>query len=179
MACSRICIFSRYSYCRPYKKTSINIMDSILLTHLATICYVASSNHKSWIYLQFIQTVIAFPFAMFCLKIAYRIVRGISKVHFLNQQMSLRFCKSSQTRANSSLTTISDKQQIVSGQSKATYGTIISDLRSLNQGLIIWTFIQLSHYSKIIITKEILATLLIIIELTWTLLLINVFASIY
>ena len=84
--------------CRPYKETTINVVDSIFLTHLATICYIASSNNEGRIYVNFIQTVIAFPFVIFSLTIAYRIVRGICnncKVHFLKRLFWWRFFKAS------------------------------------------------------------------------------------
>ena len=114
--------------CRPYKKTPMNIVDSIFLSHLATLCYIASSNYKSRFYLQLAQAAIGFPFVIFCLKVAYRMAHGVCKVHFLSRLLSLRFCKASQAKANDGLTSVDDRQQNVIIHSKTTYGTMISDL---------------------------------------------------
>ena len=116
--------------CRPYKETTMNVVDSIFLTHLATFCYIiASSNNESRVYVTFFQIVIAFPFIIFSLIIAYRIVRGICnnhKVHFLKQLFWWRFFKAS---GHDGLITADniDQQQDVNIQPTATYGTI-SDL---------------------------------------------------
>ena len=106
---------------RPYKKTYVNAVDSILLFHLATLCYIASSNYESRLYLQFLQTAIIFPFVIFCMLVAYRMVHGICKTHV--QWLSLQQCLKAfyRVRAYDSFTS-DDQQQII--QSKATYGTI-------------------------------------------------------
>ena len=112
--------------CRPYRETSMNVIDSIFLTHLATLCYILSSNYKFRVYMQFIQTVIVFPFVVFCLTIAYRIVRGICKMHFLKRWLSWRPCNA---RDHDDLTTADEhQQQDVNIQPKATYGTMILDV---------------------------------------------------
>jgi hypothetical protein len=72
--------------------------------------------------------MIIFPFMLFCLKIAHRIVQGIRicKMHFLKQWLSRRFCRA---RDHDGLTTADiDQQQDVNIQPKANYGTMISDL---------------------------------------------------
>ena len=116
--------------CRPYKETTMNVVDSIFLTHMATICYIASSNNEGRIYVNFFQTVIAFPFVIFSLTIAYRIVRGICnncKVHFLKRLFWWRFFKASGYDGLPTTDNM-DQQQDVNIQSKATYGTMISGL---------------------------------------------------
>jgi hypothetical protein len=116
--------------CRPYKETSMNVVDSIFLTHLATLCYIVSSNNQSRIHFQFIHTMIAFPFIVFCFKIAHRIVRGICKVHFLKQWLSRRFCKANDRDGLITADVRMHQQQddIVNIQPKTTYGTMISGL---------------------------------------------------
>ena len=88
-----------------------------------------SSNIKGRINVNFIQTAIAFLFAIFNLTIAYRIIRGICtnhKVHFLKRLFQWRFFKAS-GRDGLITADIIDQQQDVNIQPKATYGTI-SDL---------------------------------------------------
>ena len=107
----------------------MNVVDSIFLTHLATFCYIVSSNNEGQIHVNFFQTVIAFPFIIFSLTIAYRIVRGICnncKVHFLKRLFRWRFFKASDHDGLITADNI-DQQQDVNIQPKATYGTI-SDL---------------------------------------------------
>ena len=115
--------------CRPYKETTMNVVDSIFLTHLATLCYIASSNNEGQIHVNFFQTVIAFPFIIFSLTIAYRIVRGICnnhKVHFLKWLFQWRFFKACDHDGLITADNV-DQQQDINSQPKATYGTI-SDL---------------------------------------------------
>ena len=107
----------------------MNVVDSIFLTHSATFCYIVSSIHEGQIHVKFIQTMVAFPFIIFSLTIAYRIVRGICnnhEVHFLKRLFRWRFFKAS---GHDGLITTDnvDQQQDVNCQPTATYGTI-SDL---------------------------------------------------
>ena len=109
----------------------MNVVDSIFLTHSATLCYIASSkfNYERRIYVKFIQTVIAFPFIILSLTIAYRIIRGICnnhKAHLLKRMFRWRFFKASDHDGLITADNI-DQQQDVHSQPKATYGTI-SDL---------------------------------------------------
>ena len=64
---------------RPYKKTYMNITDSILLLHLATLCYIiesmASSNNRPRLYLQLMQMIISLPFIVFFLWTVCRVVQ--------------------------------------------------------------------------------------------------------
>ena len=52
---------------RPYKKSYMNIMDSILLSHMATLCYIisSSSNNKPQFFLPVMQIMIFLPFMAF------------------------------------------------------------------------------------------------------------------
>ena len=116
--------------CRPYKETTMNVVNSIFLTHLATLCYIVSSNNEGRTYVTFYQTMIAFPFIILSLTIAYRIVRGICnncKVHFPKRLFWWQFFKASGRDGLITADNIIDQQQDVNIQPKATYGTI-SDL---------------------------------------------------
>ena len=61
--------------CRPYKKTSMNVLDTLLLSYLATFYYMLSSNYKSRFFLPLMQTVILFPFFVFCTLTAVKICK--------------------------------------------------------------------------------------------------------
>ena len=113
--------------CRPYKETTMNVVDSIFLTHLATFFYVVSSNNEGRIHLKFIQTVIVFPFIVFSLTIAYRIVKGIynnCKVHFPKKIFWWRFFKASGFDCLITTDNVDQQQNVNYGQLTATYGTI-------------------------------------------------------
>lgn len=51
--------------CKPYKKYSSNIWDTILLFYLSAICHLLSSNVELRYFVPLMQTVILFPFVIF------------------------------------------------------------------------------------------------------------------
>ena len=57
--------------CRPYKKTYMNVLDTFLLSLLATLCHLMSSNSFAH-YLVFIHVLILLPFVIFVLLLAIR-----------------------------------------------------------------------------------------------------------
>ena len=59
--------------CRPYKKTYMNILDTLSLLHLAAICHIMSSNSFAN-YLVFIQMLILFPFVIFIVLLTIRLI---------------------------------------------------------------------------------------------------------
>ena len=67
----------------PYKKTYMNVVDSILLSHIATLCYLIASTStlkdKSQFFLPLMYILIAFPFIIALLVTAYRMAHGIFK----------------------------------------------------------------------------------------------------
>ena len=67
--------------CRPYKRKYMNIMDCILLFHMATFCYMIASitslNHKPRIYLILMHVMLAIPFIFIFLITFYRMTCGI------------------------------------------------------------------------------------------------------
>ena len=63
--------------CRPYKKSYMNISDTLLLLHMALMCHLLSSNTENLLFVPFMQTMLLIPFAIFTIYILYRIVRGL------------------------------------------------------------------------------------------------------
>lgn len=63
---------------QPYKKTYMNIVDSILLSHLATLGYIMEALHKtpdwSHLFLSLMQTIILLPFLVVFLLTTYRLI---------------------------------------------------------------------------------------------------------
>ena len=69
---------------QPYKRKYMNIMDCILLFHIATFCYIiiastTSLKDKPSIFQPMMQVMIAFPFIFIFLITIYRITSGIFK----------------------------------------------------------------------------------------------------
>ena len=75
---------------QPYKKTYMNVVDSLLLSHMASLCYITASTsteqNKSWLFLPLIQLMIAFPFIILFLVTTYRMIYGIFKRHLFSMQ---------------------------------------------------------------------------------------------
>ena len=72
---------------RPYKRKYMNIMDCILLFHMATFFYMIASsttslNHKPRIYLLVMQVMIAIPLIFIFLVTIYRMTHGIFRKYF-------------------------------------------------------------------------------------------------
>ena len=67
---------------KPYKKSYMNITDALLLSHMALICHILSSNTENMFFVHFMQTLILIPFAVFTVYILIRIIRGIYKLCF-------------------------------------------------------------------------------------------------
>ena len=71
---------------QPYKKTYMNIIDSILLSHMATLCYILASTStlkdKPHIFLPLMHVMIALPFIIIFLLTVYRMTQGIFKKYF-------------------------------------------------------------------------------------------------
>ena len=104
---------------RPYKRKYMNIMDCILLFHMATFFYMMASstglNHKTEIYLLIIHMMFAFPLIFIFLITIYRMTHGIFRKCFSQcsiclKQASVKFYDSFTSRNLTS--------------SETTYGTI-------------------------------------------------------
>ena len=63
--------------CRPYKKTSANVSDTLLLLHLATICHLMSANQEFRFFVPLMQSIIIFPFVGLSFALSFRIVQKI------------------------------------------------------------------------------------------------------
>ena len=63
--------------CRPYKMTYINVSDTLLLSHMATLCYILSSDTESEFFVPFVQILFLVPFIAFALIIMFRIICGL------------------------------------------------------------------------------------------------------
>ena len=71
--------------CRPYKRKYINIMDCILLFHMATFCYILASTtnlNKPAIFLPMMYVMLAFPFMSIFLLAVYRMTYGVFRKCF-------------------------------------------------------------------------------------------------
>ena len=69
-----------YNYLhRPYKKAYMNIADSILLSHVATLRYIITSlpdkKSRPCLFVPLMQTIIFLPFMVVILMTAYRIAQ--------------------------------------------------------------------------------------------------------
>ena len=70
----------------PYKKTYMNVVDSILLSHMATLCYIIASasnlNHKPPILLPLMHVMFAAPFIIIFFLTIYRMTHGFFKKRY-------------------------------------------------------------------------------------------------
>ena len=75
-----------FTLSRPYKRKYMNIMDYILLFHVATFCYILASttglNDKPAILLPMMYVILAFPFISIFLLAIYRMTYGVFKKCF-------------------------------------------------------------------------------------------------
>ena len=67
--------------CRPYKKMLNNISDTLLLFHIATICYILSSDTKTKFFVPIMQALILIPFVIFCLFVAFKVAYKLYKIY--------------------------------------------------------------------------------------------------
>ena len=103
--------------CRPYKKTSMNVLDTLLLSHLATICHIFSYNSKT---VPVMQTLIFVPFAIFALLIFVRLIyRAQCRKHIFS--LPLQLLTHLKVR-RPDVGVVGQQQQLI--QPTATYGTI-------------------------------------------------------
>ena len=112
--------------CRPYKKTYMNVMDTMLLSHMATLCYTLAStrdlNDKPAILLPMMQVMIAVPFIIISLLIVYRMTHETYKkcLHWASfATKCLMFLKMIRMRLYGNFT---ESQNLT--LSEVTYGTI-------------------------------------------------------
>ena len=71
--------------CRPYKKMYMNVCDTLLLSHLAMICFLLSQRKIKY-YVEVMQSLFLFPFAVFALVMFLKL---LCKIHFSHLIKSL------------------------------------------------------------------------------------------
>ena len=76
--------------CRPYKQTYMNVYDSLLLTLLAFICYIFSSNTIFKYFVPVMQTILLFPFIILTLCILVKTFYKFLNSHFIKSTI-IRF----------------------------------------------------------------------------------------
>ena len=108
---------------RPCKKTYMNVVDCILLLHMATLCYMIAStsslSHKPPAFLPLVYVMIALPFIIIVLLSVYRVSRGRFGKHINQWSFKLRQCFMCLTRAREM-----KFYSRITSQRQATYGTI-------------------------------------------------------
>ena len=113
---------------RPYKRKYMNIMDCILLFHMATFCYIiiastTSLKDKPSIFLPMMQVMIAFPFIFIFLITIYRMTSGIFRKHF-SQWSSLSQCSACLKSAKIKICGSFTSQNLTLPKTTVTYGTM-------------------------------------------------------
>ena len=112
------------SLCRPYKRTYLNILDTLLLSHLSLLCHIASSNAKGASMQLLTQVAILTPFVIFLLSIIIRIMSPLCTARF--QRFILR------TYLKKSSTGTRTEQQRINPAIAIVYGTM--DVRTESDG---------------------------------------------
>ena len=101
---------------QPYRKTWTNIMDSVLLLHMATICYIRESLNDSInrprLFLPLMTLIILLPFLVAFVLTTHRLIRGSGNLQYLPG--SLLKCLKKANLCN----------QDLASQNLTTYGTI-------------------------------------------------------
>jgi hypothetical protein len=77
--------------CRPYKKSYMNISDTLLLLHMALICNLLSSNTENMLFVPFMHTMVLIPFAIFTVYILYRLAREFYR-YILMKSSLFQYC---------------------------------------------------------------------------------------
>ena len=93
---------------RPYKKTYINVVDSILLSHIATFCYiwgcVRNTPDRSHLFLSLMQTILFLPFLVVFLFTTYRLSCKILQLFWGSLSRCLTFAKNTRAKFYDSFT---------------------------------------------------------------------------
>ena len=80
--------------CRPYKKMCMNVCDTLLLSHMAIICFMFSQNRIKY-YIPFMQALILLPFALLVFVVFFRLLSKARRYLFnksLHLTQFLRHC---------------------------------------------------------------------------------------
>ena len=106
--------------CRPYKRTYMNVSDTFLLSHLALLCHIVSSNTKGVRIRVLLQIVILTPFAIFLLFLIIRVLSRLCTARFQRYFFHLKACLKSNVGACA-------KQEGLN-QPVANYGAMVQNL---------------------------------------------------
>ena len=110
---------------RPYKRKHMNIMDYILLFHMATFCYMIASttslSDEPAIFLPMMYVMLAFPFIFIFLLAIYRMTYGVFKKCF-SQWSPLPQCSACLKNAKVKICGSFTSQNLTLPET--TYGTI-------------------------------------------------------
>ena len=104
-----------FALCRPYKKMYVNVCDTLLLFHLATISYILSQKNIKY-FVPLMQSLILFPFILLLIVICFKFMFKPCSSLFV---VWVRNCFRNR---NSSLNLYHNDAKIV--QSLNSYGTI-------------------------------------------------------
>ena len=85
--------------CRPYKRTYMNVFDTLLLSHLALLCHILSSNTKGANVRILLQIVVFTPFAIFLLFLIIRVLSRMCTALFKRCFLHLKACLKSNVGA--------------------------------------------------------------------------------
>ena len=112
---------------QPYKRKYMNIMDCILLFHMATSCYIIASttslNDKPAIFLPMMYVMLAFPFIFIFLLAIYRMTYGMFR-KFFRQWSTLPQSSACLKNAKVEVCSCFKSQNLSSPETTVTYGTI-------------------------------------------------------
>ena len=115
--------------CRPYKKTYANICDTLILTNLALLCYILSSeNDTKDHFAELTQTIILLPFIVLALTITLRLTRKFVRSHH-GLLSSIRDVAMAAVRTTAKGLLTNRGRNIQRGP-VATYGTFNNELNS-------------------------------------------------
>ena len=82
----------------PHKKTYMNIADSILLSHMATLCYIIASlpgkTSRPRLFVPFMQMIISLPFMVVFLSTIYKMTQYGNTTSSALLKMFEKSCKS-------------------------------------------------------------------------------------
>ena len=99
--------------CRPYKKMYITWCDTLLLTHLALLCFIFSSNtDRIMHYQQFMESMLLLPFAIFAVVIVMKLMFKLKAI-----------CTPCLQRTFAGLGPDGSRQRLIQWVSTRSYGT--------------------------------------------------------
>ena len=104
--------------CRPYKKPYMNIFDTLLLSHMAVLCHILSSQTENIVIVPFLQTLVIIPFAVFATTVIFKIGR---ELYFSRLKINSLFLRRLKVRSHDY-----DGAQRELNQSVITYGAAAS-----------------------------------------------------